>query len=189
MQVVVHRLGLRQVFVTEARVRGFGPIALPHFPVAAVDRVERVALQQSKQLPCLIQGRLMMESLCEFGQGIDIKRLSVAFLGILENLAGIVEPPERAAVARIPEPVHHISQGSPRHLAIGRLRSLAIYGRKRPQNAAMHDQPFRLGAVDLQIVRHPGHPAAMLVVDRRTGPKRQDMAEELGFDPAGEVIE
>ena len=168
--------------LSRASGAGLGPVAPAHFQVAAVLGIVRVPFDQFKELNRPIQRGMPAESLVIFSQGVDVKRLAVNFFGIVHHASGVIQPPKRAAVLRVPKPVHDEIQRAVGHLLEELFGPGAVDGGKRPKNAAVDDKPLGLRAVGLEIIGQPAHPAALLVVQRRSAPERHDLAVQLAAD-------
>ena len=103
VQVVVHGFFFAHVPLAQPRARaGLRPVAVANFDVAAEFFVVRVAFDQFKQFLRALQRRRVAEGAMKFRQRINAERLAVGFFGIVRHAPGVVQPPERAAVFRVP---------------------------------------------------------------------------------------
>ncbi len=183
VQMVVHGLLLALVLVAEPRFRpGPGPVASANLDVAVKLRVVRVAFDQPKQFLRPGERGRGVEGAMKFRQRVNIKCLAINFLRVVQHLTAIIEPPERAAMLRVPKLVHGIIKRALGHPAMERIRPRLVHGGERPENAAVNDQTLGLRAVGCQIVGQPGHPAALLVIHRRAAPEWQDVVKEVRAD-------
>ncbi len=178
VKMIVHGLLLVHVLVAKPRVGiGLRPITTAHFQITTVFRIVRVPLDQLKQLNRPFQRGLPAESPVIFGKGVNVKRLAIDFFGIVQHVPGVVQPPERAAVLRVPEAVHDEIQRPIGHLLEELFGPGAVSGGECPKNAAVNDKSLGLRAVGLEVIGQPTHPAALFVIQRRSAPERQDVAE------------
>ena len=181
VKVIVHGLLLVHVLVAQPGFgTGFRPIAAAYFNITAEFGIVRVPFDQFKQLLGAGQRGQYAKSPVVFRERVDVKRLAVNFLGIVQNdPPGIIQPPERAAMLRVPEPVHHVIKRAVGHLPEEFVRPRLMNRRKGPKDAAVDNQPLGLGPVGLEVIGQPAHPAALLVVHGRSAPERHEMIEQM----------
>ena len=186
VQVIVHGLLLVHVLVAQARLgAGLRPVAVADLDVAAEFRVVRVALDQFKQFLRAGQRGGRAKGAMKFRQRINVKRLAVDFFGIVHHPAGVVQPPERAAVLRVPKFVHHEIKRAVGHVAINAVRAGRDGRRKTPtESGCSRSVPWAACGRACRSLESQRHPAAVFAVQRRAAPERQDMAEQLFADAA-----
>ena len=135
VQMVVHGLLFVHVLFAQPRVRAcLRPVATADFEITAKLSVVRMTLDQSKQFLRPIQCRRIAEREMKFRQRINIKRLAVDFFGVIDHPARVIQPPERAAMLRVPKLIHHEIERAFRHFRVNRLRPDAMDGGKCPQD-------------------------------------------------------
>ena len=149
----------------------------------------RVPLDQFKEFPGANQRGRRGKGPVIFRQRVDVKRLAVDFFGIVQHTPGIIQPPERTAMLHVPKVVHDKIERPLGHLLEQHVGPRLMNGGERPQDAAVDDEALGLRAVGLELVGQPAHPAALLVVQRRSAPERQDVAEQLVADALRKILQ
>src|SRR5689334_3052309 len=89
----------------------------------------------------------------------------------------------------VPKAIEDDVESSVGHLAVDRMRLVAVDGGEGPQDATVDDQAFGLRAIGREIVGEPGHPAAMFLVERRTAPEWENMLEQMLTHRFGKLVD
>ena len=155
MLMAAARLDLASVFlyagsIMPGQVDGNDVTIIDAFEAVGACLAGKITREEVEQLGRPLQGSRCAKRLVILSQGIDVESLAVGLLGGVEHTSAAIQPPECAAMLRIPEPVHQELERALGHLAIERFGPETVDRGEGPEDAAVDNKPLGLGAVRAQ---------------------------------------